>query len=115
MSYMNKEFWKKLDTLVAQSEIVIERPKGSAHPRYPEYIYPHDYGYLNNTTSSDGCDIDCWQGSLEEVNITGIVVTVDLEKRDSEIKVLIGCSTEDMDDIEQAHNRGHFSGMLIKR
>ena len=112
---MNKEFWEKLDTLVLESEIVVERPKGSAHPRYPEYIYPHDYGCLNNTTSSDGCEIDCWQGSLSEVKVTGIVVTVDLEKRDSEIKVLIGCSDSDMSDIEKVHNRGQLSGVLIKR
>ena len=35
----NSEFWDALDKLVANSEIVIDRPKGSAHPRYPELIY----------------------------------------------------------------------------
>ncbi len=50
----NAEFWTALDTLVGQSEIVIDRPKGSAHPRYPDFIYPVDYGYLKNTVSPDG-------------------------------------------------------------
>jgi len=29
---------------VLESEIVIDRPKGSHHPRYPEIVYPVDYG-----------------------------------------------------------------------
>lgn len=32
---------------------MIDRPKGSAHPRYPEFIYKVDYGYLKNTSSID--------------------------------------------------------------
>ncbi len=34
------DFWLALDRLVAASEIIIDRPKGSAHPRYPDFIYP---------------------------------------------------------------------------
>lgn len=32
---MNEEFWNAIDKLVAESEIVIGRPIGSSHPRYP--------------------------------------------------------------------------------
>ena len=46
------EFWNALDELVSHSEIVIDRPKGSVHPRFPGFIYRVDYGYLKNTTSS---------------------------------------------------------------
>ena len=46
---MNLEFWMALDELVAQSEIVIDRPKGSVHPRFPNFKYHVDYGYLKNT------------------------------------------------------------------
>ena len=42
----NREFWKTLDELVADSIIVIDRPKGTAHPKYPDFIYKIDYGYL---------------------------------------------------------------------
>ena len=42
----NSDFWTAAETLVAQSRIVIDRPKGSAHPRYPDFLYPVDYGYL---------------------------------------------------------------------
>lgn len=40
------EFWKALDELVGSSEIVIDRPRGTVHPKYPDFIYKVDYGYL---------------------------------------------------------------------
>ena len=42
----NIEFWNALDELVSNSEIVIDRPKGTAHPKYPDFIYRVDYGYV---------------------------------------------------------------------
>ncbi len=59
-------FWQTLDTLVTESNLIIDRPRGSAHPRYPEYSYPLDYGYLRGTRSGDGDGIDMWVGSLPE-------------------------------------------------
>lgn len=55
---MNKEFWEALDNLVRESEIVIDRPKGTVHPRYQDLVYKVDYGYLKNTFSMDGGGID---------------------------------------------------------
>jgi inorganic pyrophosphatase len=43
---MNPGFWSRLDELLATSRLVIDRPKGTRHPRYPEVIFPLDYGYL---------------------------------------------------------------------
>ena len=51
---MNPAFWEKLDQLIADHEICIDRPRGSAHPRYPELIYGVDYGYLAGTSAADG-------------------------------------------------------------
>jgi hypothetical protein len=31
-------FWIMLDALVAASEVRIDRPRGAAHPRYPEVV-----------------------------------------------------------------------------
>ena len=54
MDGYNEDFWKALDELVRNSEIVIDRPRGSAHPRFPNFIYKVDYGYLKDTASMDG-------------------------------------------------------------
>ena len=48
------KFWAAAEELVATSEIVIDRPKGSRHPQLPEVIYPVAYGYLRGTTATDG-------------------------------------------------------------
>ena len=111
----DSHFWNTLDSLVAQSEIVIDRPKGSAHPRYPKFIYPFDYGYLANTASGDGDGIDIWLGSLPDKVPTAIICTVDLTKRDSEIKILLGCTPDEMHQIQHFHTAGKQAGTLIAR
>ena len=109
------DFWSAIDRLVESSEIVIDRPKGSAHPRYPDYIYPLDYGYLKGTSSMDGGGIDVWVGSGGKV-VDAIVCTVDLVKKDSEIKLLIGCTEEEKKIVYDCHNDSEFmKGILIRR
>lgn len=111
----DNDFWAMLDSLVENSEIVIDRPKGTAHPRYPDFIYHVDYGYLKNTSSMDGGEIDVWVGSGER-RADAIVCTVDEMKRDSEIKILIGCTEEEKRIVYQTHNESQYmKGILIKR
>ena len=105
----DEEVWALLDELVKTHEIVIDRPKGSAHPRYPNDIYPFDYGYLKGTSSADRDGIDLWIGSATGAGVTGLISSVDLVKADSEIKILYDCSPEEIDQIYHKHN--HFSGM----
>lgn len=113
---MNNDFWTALDTLVLASEIIIDRPKNSAHPRYPDMIYPADYGYLKNTASMDGDGIDVWLGSEPAKSIDAIMCIVDLVKRDSEIKILIGCTEEEKHIIYDFHNDSEYmKGILIRR
>lgn len=86
----NPAFWTLLGELVVSSRVVIDRPRGSAHPRFPENIYLLDYGFLEGTTAGDGQGIDVWLGSGDHTWITGIVCTVDLDKRGAELKLLLG-------------------------
>ena len=112
----NPDFWVALDALVASGKIIIDRPKGSAHPKFPSLIYEVDYGYIENTSSMDGEGIDVWRGSLPTDEVCAIVCTVDLLKRDSEIKLLVGCTEEEMDIIYQFHNQtALMKGILIRR
>ena len=116
MDRYNEDFWNALDELVATSEIVIDRPKGTAHPRFPDFIYKVDYGYLNHTTSMDGGGIDVWVGTDKEKKVDAIMCIVDLMKRDSEIKILIGCTEEEKRLVYQTHNETQYmKGVLIRR
>ena len=109
------KFWQALDQLVATSAIILDRPKGSAHPRYPELIYPVDYGYLAQTRAMDGGGVDVWVGSLPERALTAIICTVDLLKRDTEIKLLLGCTAEEQQTVRRAHHGASQSAMLCVR
>ena len=91
-------FWLALDELVATAEIVIDRPRHSVHARHHDLSYPVDYGYLAGTTAADGGGIDVWVGS-EDTGVVGIITTIDLLKRDAEIKILIGCTAAEIDAI----------------
>ncbi|MFC2078406.1 inorganic pyrophosphatase [Candidatus Bipolaricaulota bacterium] len=114
-SIFNDRFWKALDTLVQMNPVVIDRPAGSQHPRYPEFVYPFDYGYLAGTTAIDGGGIDVWVGSLGSRAVTGAVFTVDVHKNDAEVKILIGCTGDEMTAIETYHNAQSQSGILAVR
>ena len=115
MDGYNEDFWNALDELVSNSEIVIDRPRGSAHPRFPNFIYKVDYGYLKDTASMDGAGIDVWVGSGEK-KIDAIMCIVDLMKRDSEIKILVGCTEEEKLEVYKTHNETQFmKGVLISR
>lgn len=111
-----KIFFEHLDELVAQSKIIIDRPKGSVHPRYPQIVYELDYGYLEDTKSSDNEGIDVWIGTDAEQNLDAIICTVDLVKRDSEIKLLIGCTPAEKAYIKSFYNEWpQMGGILIER
>ena len=113
---MNAEFWSVLEELVAGSEIIIDRPKGTAHPRFSSFIYPVDYGYLKDTRSMDGAGIDVWLGSDDRKQIDAVMCIVDRMKKDSEIKILIGCTEEEKQLVYQTHNESpYMKGLLICR
>jgi len=112
---MQNDFWSTLDQLVATCQWCVDRPKGTAHPRYPSFVYPIDYGYLADTRSPDGNGIDIWVGSLPDKKVNAVVCTVDMVKRDSEIKLLLGCTPQEAIAILGVHNSGSQSAMLIER
>jgi len=115
MNDFSNAFWSALDKLVSESQVIIDRPKGSHHPKYSNFKYPVDYGYLENTSSMDGGGIDVWKGSGKQC-IDAIVCTVDLVKKDSEIKILIGCNEVEKQLILDAHNNSEYmKGILIRR
>jgi inorganic pyrophosphatase len=108
-------FWKTLDQLVASHSLVIDRPKGTPHPRFPEIIYPLDYGYLEGTTSMDGGGVDVWIGASGTHNSSAVILTVDLLKSDAEVKIMLGCTEDELQTILVFHNTNHMGATLIRR
>jgi len=106
-------FWEYLDRLVASCQLVIDRPKGSSHPRYPDLLYPLDYGYLQGTRSMDKGGIDIWLGSLAPPLISGIICTIDLFKKDAEIKILLGCTQAEVRTIIELTNQDSMRAIFL--
>ena len=50
---LNNNFWDILERPLDSSKVVIDRPKGSVHPRYEGLVYKLDHGYLDGRKSSD--------------------------------------------------------------
>lgn len=112
---MNSVFWERLDALLAQSEIVVDRPRGSHHPRFPQIVYEIDYGYLDGTTSADGEGVDVWIGSDPARMLDAVICTVDMDKHDAEMKLMVGCTEAEKAYIERFYNEWPDMGAIVVR
>jgi inorganic pyrophosphatase len=110
------DFWTRMDGLIEMHEVVIDRPKGAGHPRFPGLIYPLDYGYLKGTCGGDGSEIDVWRGSMVPARLVGVICTVDVLKGDAEVKLLLGCTEDEINIVSRFHNdNDYMSGIVVKR
>ena len=107
ISFADEDYWRAMQTLLVEGHIVIDRPRGQAHPHYPDLIYPLDYGYVEGTTASDGGGIDVWIGRSGSRTLTGILCTFDTVKRDAEVKLLAGCNPQEVAIIRQFNTLLH--------
>jgi inorganic pyrophosphatase len=108
-------FWLHADHLLATNTFVVDRPRESRHPSHPDFEYPLDYGYLQDTSAADGGGIDAWRGSLDEQRVTAVIITVDLLKRDVELKLLVGCTDEEANLALAAHQSSSLATLLVAR
>ena len=100
---------------MVSSPVIIDRPKGTHHPRYPELVYALDYGYLEGTVAADGSGIDPWLGASGCRDLSAVLMTVDLHKRDTEIKILPGCTAEEIQTKLDFHNTKSMRAFLVRR
>lgn len=112
---MTHEFWSRMTELVRRSEIVVDRPAGRAHPRYPDRVYPVDYGYLKGTRSGDGEGVDIWIGSIHPGDLSAVLCTLDELKGDVEVKLAWGCTEAELASILAFHNSGGQSAIVVSR
>lgn len=71
-------------------EVKIDRPMGSKHPKHG-FIYPINYGYVPNTVSGDGEEIDCYVlGIFEPIEeFEGKCIAVIHRTNDNDDKLII--------------------------
>jgi inorganic pyrophosphatase len=108
-------FWLALDRLIATGTVKVDRPRGSRHPRFPRLIYPMDYGFVTGTRGGDGREVDVWLGSAPGRLLVGAICTVDLRQRNVELKLLLGCTAQQIQRVLRFHNRGEMRAVLLPR
>ena len=77
-----------LDKLV---DVIIDKPLGSRHSeKYPNHIYPVNYGYVPNTISGDNEELDCYiLGVFEPLKtFKGKCIAIIHRTNDEEIRAL---------------------------
>lgn len=71
--------------------VVVDRPLGSVHPRWPDLVYGVNYGELPGTLSGDGHPIDAyllgWDVPMQEAK--GVVAAVIVREDDAEDKLVV--------------------------
>lgn len=70
-------------------DVHIDRPLGSKHPKHG-FIYPVNYGYIPNTISGDGEELDCYVlGVFEPIEIfSGKCIAVIHRTNDNDDKLI---------------------------
>lgn len=110
----NAFFWQKVDTLIYSSKIMITKEKNDLHNEYPNLAYPVAYGYLEVGANQEKA-VNIYQGTHGNL-VTGLIVSVDILKKDMSIKLLVGCDESEEQLILYFLNQTDFQKtVLIKR
>ena len=98
----------------------IDRPLGSAHPRFPDIVYPVNYGYTDGIYAADGSEQDIYLLGVNEPceSFTGKVIAVWHRYNDIEDKWIVTPGGEDIPDREItekiAFQEKYFDGELFR-
>ncbi|MBR5143492.1 MAG: inorganic pyrophosphatase [Clostridia bacterium] len=71
--------------------VTIDRPKDSRHPKYPDLIYPVNYGYIEGVIGGDGEEQDAYVLGVDEPvwKFTGRVIAIIHRLNDVETKLVV--------------------------
>lgn len=98
----------------------IDRPAGSRHPRYPDMIYPINYGFVDGMFAPDGAEQDVYVlGTDDPLNrFEGKVIAVYHRFHDVEDKWIVSLDGTDYPDEEILRKirfqEQYFDGELIR-
>ncbi len=99
--------------------VKIDRPLGSKHPNW-DMIYPVNYGYVPNTVSGDGEELDCYVlGVFEPIEeFNGRCIAVINRINDNDDKLIIvpedkNYSNEQIEALTEFQER-YFKSKIIR-
>ena len=92
---MNRKY---LDAIV---DVKMDRPLGSKHPKHG-FVYPVNYGYIPNTVSGDGEELDAYVlGESQPLeNFRGKVIAIIHRTNDNDDKLVVANEGKNFSDDE---------------
>jgi len=117
---LNLKQRESYDFLGKEVEVTIDRKLGSHHPKHKEMIYPINYGYVANTISGDGEELDVYviDSKVPEDKVKGICIGVlqRIEEADDKLIVVENenkkYSIDEINDIVDFQEK-YFSSLII--
>ena len=110
----NKEYLGKIVT------VKMDKPLGSKHPKHG-FIYPVNYGYIPNTISGDGEELDAYvlgeHKPLDEFN--GMVIAIIHRINDNDDKLVVMAEGRDYSDDQiyalTEFQERYFKSVIIRK
>ena len=92
---------KTIDYLGQKVNVIIDRPLGSKHPKHG-FIYEVNYGYVPDTKSKDGEEIDVYVLGVNKAieKTTGVCIAVIRRTNDDDDKLVVTRNGENFTDEE---------------
>ena len=111
----NAYFWQKVDTLFLSSGMNLSRKKGDVHPVFKNLIYPTDYGHISDTKSVTSEGVSVYAGSGDRNKITALVIAADILAKELDVKMLVGCTDKEVDDVLRFLNQTDLQKTVLIR
>ncbi|MDD6560626.1 MAG: Inorganic pyrophosphatase [Lactimicrobium massiliense] len=111
----NAFFWQKVDTLFLSGKLALTKKKGEAHDTFRNLVYPTDYGHLGDTKSTTAEGVSVYAGSGDRSQITALVVAADILTKELDVKMLIGCTEEEVMAVLRFLNQTDFQKTVLIR
>jgi inorganic pyrophosphatase len=109
----NVFFWQKMDTIALSSKIQIVRPKDTSHPDFANLVYPVDYGCFMDMSTTESDAIHVYRGTKKPAMVQAVAVSVDILKRDMDVKVLYGCTEDEELEILRFLNQTDYQKCFL--
>ncbi len=112
----NAFFWQKVDTLYLSGTRKVFKKKGEVHDTFKNLVYPLDYARIEDMKSVSGHGVAVYLGSENRNKVSALVVAADILEKELDVKVLAGCTEEEIEEVLRYLNQTDFQKtVLIKR
>jgi inorganic pyrophosphatase len=112
----NAFFWQKVDSLYLSGSRRLIKKKGEQHDTYKNLVYPLDYARIEDMKSVSDHGVAVYLGSDNRNKVSGLIVAADILEKELDVKVLAGCTDEEIEDVLRYLNQTEFQKtILIKR